>query len=175
MTTEPSTPAMAASNEAEPDQLEVARAEGMDEPDGDRLVWPEAPQEANAHLELAVADAADGRVVPARAITLTWLTWPRVTGAVPHHPGVLVAPLAVPRRGQRQGPGRGGRSGSGGGSTRRASGVMTRATAGAMSARSRSSSRTGASPRAASPAPTPSPAAATPPTPTSDPWQGLIV
>ena len=88
MTTPPHTPPMAASNEAEPDQLEVARAEGdayaraleaMDEESGavtqragdylvafvqenaegmyeledGRLVWREAPEETNAHLEIA--------------------------------------------------------------------------------------------------------------------------
>ena len=108
MTTPPHTPPMSASNEAEPDQLEVARAEGdayaraleaMDEESGavtqragdylvafvqenaegmyeledGRLVWREAPEEANAHLEIAVADAADGRFVPALDITLTLL------------------------------------------------------------------------------------------------------
>jgi hypothetical protein len=106
MTTPPHTPPMAASNEAEPDQLGVARAEGdayaralevMDEESGavirragdylvafvqenaegmyeladGRLVWREAPEEANAHLEIAVADAADGRFVPALDITVT--------------------------------------------------------------------------------------------------------
>jgi uncharacterized protein involved in high-affinity Fe2+ transport len=106
MTTQPHTPPMAASNEAEPDQLGVARAEGdayaralqaMDEESGavtrragdylvafvqenaegmyeladGRLVWREAPEEANAHLEIAVADAADGRFVPGLDITLT--------------------------------------------------------------------------------------------------------
>src|SRR5206468_2931804 len=99
---------MAASNEAEPDQLDVARAEGgayaralqaMDEESGavtqragdylvafvqenaegmyeledGRLLWREAPEEANAHLEIAVADAADGRFVPGLDITLTVL------------------------------------------------------------------------------------------------------
>jgi hypothetical protein len=83
---------MQASNEAEPEQLEIARAQGstygqalqaMDEESdavtqraGDYLVafvqehaegmyelgdgvlvWREAPEEANAHLEIAVADA----------------------------------------------------------------------------------------------------------------------
>jgi Fe2+ transport protein len=108
MTTQPHTPPMEASNEAEPDQLDVARAEGgayaralqaMDEESGavtqragdyliafvqenaegmyeledGRLVWREAPEEANAHLEIAVADAADGRFVPGLDITLTLL------------------------------------------------------------------------------------------------------
>jgi hypothetical protein len=38
-----------------------------------RLVWREVPTEANAHLEIAVADAADGRFVPALDISLTVL------------------------------------------------------------------------------------------------------
>ena len=108
MTTEPHIPPMEASNEAEPEQLDIARAEGgaygralqaMDEESGavtqragdylvafvqenaegmyelqdGRLVWREAPEEANAHLEIAVADAADGRFVPGLDITLTLL------------------------------------------------------------------------------------------------------
>lgn len=108
MTTQPHTPPMAASNEAEPDQLEIARAQGgtyaqaleaMDEESGavtqwagdylvafvqenaegmyeladGQLVWREAAEEANVHLEIAVADAADGRFVPALDITLTVL------------------------------------------------------------------------------------------------------
>jgi hypothetical protein len=99
---------MSASNEAEPDQLDVARveggayaqaleamdeesgavtqragdylvafvqenAEGMYELDDGRLVWREAAEEANVHLEIAVADAADGRFVPALDVTLTVL------------------------------------------------------------------------------------------------------
>jgi hypothetical protein len=99
---------MEASNEAEPEQLDIARAQGgtygqalqaMDEESGavtqragdylvafvqenaegmyelqdGRLVWHEAPEEANAHLEIAVADAADGRFVPGLDITLTLL------------------------------------------------------------------------------------------------------
>ena len=108
MTTEPHTPPMEASNEAEPDQLEIARAQGgtyaealkaMDEESGAvtqragdylvafvqenaegmyeladrRLVWREAAEEANVHLEIAVADAADGRFVPGLDITLSVL------------------------------------------------------------------------------------------------------
>jgi len=108
MTTQPHTPPMGASNEAEPDQLEIARAQGgtyakaleaMDEESGavtqragdylvafvqenaegmyeladGRLVWREAAEQANVHLEIAVADAADGRFVPALDITLTVL------------------------------------------------------------------------------------------------------
>jgi hypothetical protein len=99
---------MQASNEAEPEQLDIARAQGstygqalqaMDEESGavtqragdylvafvqenaegmyelqdGRLVWREAAEEANAHLEIAVADAADGRFVPELHITLTVL------------------------------------------------------------------------------------------------------
>jgi hypothetical protein len=48
-------------------------AEGMYELQDGRLVWREAPEEANAHLEIAVADAADGRFVPDLDITLTVL------------------------------------------------------------------------------------------------------
>jgi hypothetical protein len=108
VTTQPHTPPMEASNEAEPDQLEIARAQGhtyaealqaMDQESGavtqragdylvafvqenaegmyeladGRLVWREAAEEANVHLEIAVADAADGRFVPALDITLTVL------------------------------------------------------------------------------------------------------
>jgi Fe2+ transport protein len=108
VTTEPHIPPMEASNEAEPGQLDIARAQGgtygqalraMDEESGavtqragdylvafvqenaegmyelqdGRLVWREAPEEANAHLEIAVADAADGRFVPGLDITLTLL------------------------------------------------------------------------------------------------------
>ena len=108
MTTEPHIPPMQASNEAEPEQLDIARAQGdtygqalhaMDEESGavtqragdylvafvqenaegmyelqdGRLVWREAPEEANAHLEIAVADAADGRFVPGLDITLALL------------------------------------------------------------------------------------------------------
>jgi hypothetical protein len=39
------------------------QAEGMYAPDDSgRLVWREAPEEANAHIEVAVADGADGAV-----------------------------------------------------------------------------------------------------------------
>lgn len=106
MSTPPNTPPMEASNEAQSEQLEVARdegrayfaalkameeesgavvkragdylvavvqeeAEGMYAWDGGRLVWREAPEEANGHLEVAVADAADGRFVPGLDITVT--------------------------------------------------------------------------------------------------------
>lgn len=40
------------------------KAEGMYDLDGDRLVWREAAEDANVHLEVAVADAGDGRFVP---------------------------------------------------------------------------------------------------------------
>ena len=45
-------------------------AEGMYAPDGGRLVWREAAEEANSHLEVAVADAADGRFVPGLSVHL---------------------------------------------------------------------------------------------------------
>ncbi len=47
-------------------------AGGMWGPNSDgRLVWHESREEANAHLEVAVADAGDGRFVPGLAVTLT--------------------------------------------------------------------------------------------------------
>jgi hypothetical protein len=48
--------------------------EGMYEfgEDGE-LVWREAPEEANAHIEVAVADASDGRFLPGLAVTVTVL------------------------------------------------------------------------------------------------------
>ena len=50
------------------------QAEGMYAPDGDGgLVWCEAPEEANAHIEVAVADLADGRFVPGLDVTVTVL------------------------------------------------------------------------------------------------------
>lgn len=108
MTTPAQDPPMAASNEAQPDQLKVARAEGdaygkalasMKEESGammqraghytvvlvqedaegmymlhgDGLVWSEAPEEANAHFEVAVADATDGRFVPGLDVQITLL------------------------------------------------------------------------------------------------------
>ncbi|MGA4687764.1 MULTISPECIES: iron transporter [Micromonospora] len=45
-------------------------AEGMYALDGDRLVWREAAQDANVHLEVAVADAGDGRFVPGLSVHL---------------------------------------------------------------------------------------------------------
>ncbi|GIJ26392.1 hypothetical protein Vqi01_15540 [Micromonospora qiuiae] len=45
-------------------------AEGMYALDGDRLVWQEAAQDANVHLEVAVADAGDGRFVPGLSVRL---------------------------------------------------------------------------------------------------------
>jgi hypothetical protein len=45
-------------------------AEGTYAPDGGRLVWREAAEDANTHLEVAVADAADGRFVPGLAVPL---------------------------------------------------------------------------------------------------------
>lgn len=43
-------------------------AEGLYELDGGRLVWREAARDANAHLEVAVADAGDGRFVPGLSV-----------------------------------------------------------------------------------------------------------
>jgi len=106
MSTPPHTPTMRESNEAQPGQLDVARAEGdaygramqaMAEESGatvkaagdylvalvqedaegmyfwedKRLVWREAAGHADGHLEVAVADAADGRFVPGLDITVT--------------------------------------------------------------------------------------------------------
>lgn len=45
-------------------------AEGMYALDGDSLVWREAAEDANVHLEVAVADAADGRFIPNLAVQL---------------------------------------------------------------------------------------------------------
>lgn len=45
-------------------------AEGMYALEGDRLVWREAAQDANVHLEVAVADAGDGRFVPGLSVWL---------------------------------------------------------------------------------------------------------
>ena len=99
VTTPAHTPPMSASNEADDDQLSIARtegdaygaalqamadedgaavahagdflvafvneeAEGMYAPDDNDLTWREAAPEATSHLEVAVADAADGRFVP---------------------------------------------------------------------------------------------------------------
>jgi len=49
------------------------QAEGMYAPAGKDagLVWREAPEEANAHIEVAVADGADGRFVPGLDVTVT--------------------------------------------------------------------------------------------------------
>lgn len=46
-------------------------AEGLYALGGGGLVWREAAEEANGHLEIAVADAADGRFVPNLDIRLT--------------------------------------------------------------------------------------------------------
>lgn len=45
-------------------------AEGMYELVNGRLVWREAAPDANVHLEVAVADAADGRFVPGLSVQL---------------------------------------------------------------------------------------------------------
>jgi Fe2+ transport protein len=44
------------------------KAEGMYELDSGQLVWREAAPDANVHLEVAVADAGDGRFVPGLSI-----------------------------------------------------------------------------------------------------------
>lgn len=107
-TTAPAMPPMDESNEAEPEQLGIAReqgdaygralqamadeegaavaeagnfvvalvneqAEGMYAHEDGRLVWREAPEDANAHIEVAVADAGDGRFVPGLDVTVTLL------------------------------------------------------------------------------------------------------
>ena len=48
----------------------VESAEGMYYMDGGRLVWKE-PAEENAHVEVAVRDAADGRFVPGLTVSVT--------------------------------------------------------------------------------------------------------
>ncbi|MGY1634396.1 iron transporter [Geodermatophilus sp. SYSU D01186] len=54
--------------------LVTEQAEGMYAPDDSgRLIWREAPGEANAHIEVAVADGADGRFVPGLDVTVTVL------------------------------------------------------------------------------------------------------
>lgn len=47
------------------------KAEGMYAPADSGLEWREAPEDANAHLEVAVADGADGRFVPDLRVTVT--------------------------------------------------------------------------------------------------------
>jgi len=46
-------------------------AEGMYELSGGQLVWREAAPDANVHLEVAVADAADGRFIPGLDVRIT--------------------------------------------------------------------------------------------------------
>ncbi len=54
--------------------LITEQAEGVYAPDDSgRLVWRAAPEEANAHIEVAVADGADGRFVPGLDVTVTVL------------------------------------------------------------------------------------------------------
>lgn len=48
----------------------VERAEGLYHWQGGRLVWEE-PGDANVHVEIAVADAGDGRFVPGLHVTAT--------------------------------------------------------------------------------------------------------
>jgi hypothetical protein len=50
------------------------QAEGMCAPSNDAaLVWREAPEKANAHIEVAVADAGDGRFLPGLTVDVTVL------------------------------------------------------------------------------------------------------
>lgn len=51
----------------------VEHAEGMYRLQGGELVWYE-PQNENAHIEISVRDAADGRFIPELDITLTVLS-----------------------------------------------------------------------------------------------------
>lgn len=51
---------------------EVEEAEGMYVPDGDDLRWQD-PQQENAHLEVVVRDADDGRFVPGLRVHATLL------------------------------------------------------------------------------------------------------
>ncbi|TVT09922.1 hypothetical protein FNH07_06625 [Amycolatopsis bartoniae] len=46
-------------------------AEGMHGWEDGQLVWHEAAEDANGHLEIAVADLADGRFVPGLDVTVT--------------------------------------------------------------------------------------------------------
>lgn len=48
----------------------VEEAEGMYVPDGDGLEWAE-PTDENAHIEVAVRDAADGRLIPGLKVEAT--------------------------------------------------------------------------------------------------------
>jgi hypothetical protein len=68
-TTPATRPPMSESNEAEPDQLKVARAQG----DAYGRALDAMAEEANAHIEVAVADAAVGRFVPGLDVTVTLL------------------------------------------------------------------------------------------------------
>jgi hypothetical protein len=81
------------------------QAEGMYAPDDSgRLVWREAPEEANAHIEVAVADGADGRFVPGLDVTVTVLDG---AGAPEPASAVPLAPVPPLLRLQRASPGRG--------------------------------------------------------------------
>ncbi|WP_298456803.1 iron transporter [uncultured Cellulomonas sp.] len=48
----------------------IEEAEGMYHLEGDELTWHN-PGEANAHVEIAVCDAADGRFIPGLEVTAT--------------------------------------------------------------------------------------------------------
>ncbi len=81
------------------------KAEGMYAPsESTGLVWREAAERANAHIEVAVADSADGRFVPGLDVTVGLFDDENAQ----RHRSVSVAPLSVPLRLQRppawQGP-----------------------------------------------------------------------
>ncbi len=59
MSTPPHKPSAGASNEAAPEQLDIGRAEGMFALEYGPLVWREASEDANAHLEITVADPVE--------------------------------------------------------------------------------------------------------------------
>ncbi|MDT0276139.1 iron transporter [Blastococcus goldschmidtiae] len=67
-TTPAAAPPMEKSNEAEPDQLDVARRQG--DAYG-AAVQAMAEEDGAAHIEVAVADLADGRFVPGLDVTVT--------------------------------------------------------------------------------------------------------
>ncbi|MEU4214139.1 iron transporter [Actinoplanes sp. NPDC026623] len=48
-------------------------AEGMYAPQDGHLIWREAAEDANVHLEVAVADAGDGRFVPGLSVRVEML------------------------------------------------------------------------------------------------------
>jgi hypothetical protein len=69
----------------------VEKAEGMYALDGSTLRWHD-PGDTNAHLEIAVRDAADGRFVPCLEITVTMVA-PDGTRLGPHRQPLLWHPM----------------------------------------------------------------------------------